>query len=100
MGRRTDPDEQALKEYLKQEEAMLSLAEEEKKKRKDAARIWFNTMEELWPPDNSPEYWTKACEKCRDVFNEAKDNLLLRKLMVTLYDYLGEWVKEHDETDQ
>ena len=64
---------------------------------KKAARIWYNTLEELWPPEFSEEYFKKACDRCRDVYNENDGNLLLKKLMLMTYDYLGTIAKERKD---
>ena len=72
------------REYLEREQAG----------HKAAARIWFNTLTEVWPPENTEAYWTKTTEKMRVLWNENKDNELLQELLLMTLSYLGNVVDQ------
>jgi len=61
---------------------------------KAAARIWYNLMEEFWPPVFDEAYFEKVGIKFNDVWNENKDNQLLHDLLVMGYQYLGDVAEE------
>ena len=65
----------------------------ERLKRKEAARTWYNLLTELWPPENTEEYWQRVSERSNEILNEHQDNLLLKELLVMTYGYLGKVVK-------
>ena len=76
---RRETREREKREYLEREQAG----------HKAAARIWFNTLTEVWPPENTEAYWTKTTEKMRVLWNENKDNELLQELLLMTLSYLG-----------
>ena len=76
---RREAREREKREYLEREQAG----------HKAAARIWFNTLTEVWPPENTEAYWTKTTEKMRVLWNENKDNELLQELLLMTLSYLG-----------
>lgn len=76
--------EREKREYLEREQAG----------HKAAARIWFNTLTEVWPPENTETYWTKTTEKMRVLWNENKDNELLQELLLMTLSYLGNVVDQ------
>ena len=76
---RREACEREKREYLEREQAG----------HKAAARIWFNTLTEVWPPENTEAYWTKTTEKMRVLWNENKDNELLQELLLMTLSYLG-----------
>ncbi len=74
----------------KAEREHLELLEQERKGHKVAARLWFDTLAELWPPDTTEQYWTRATERLKQVWDEHKDNKLLQELMLMTHEYLGD----------
>ena len=64
--------------------------EREREGHKAAARVWFNLLTELWPPDKSEQYWLKASERLNAVYTENKDNKLLQELLLMTHGYLGD----------
>ena len=64
--------------------------EREKETFKPAARIWFNTLMEVLPPENTERYWERATERMKQVWNENKDNKLLQELLLMTHGYLGD----------
>lgn len=68
--------------------------EREQAGHKAAARIWFNTLTEVWPPENTEAYWTKTTEKMRVLWNENKENELLQELLLMTLSYLGNVVDQ------
>lgn len=81
---RLEAREREKREYLEREQAG----------HKAAARIWFNTLTEVWPPENTEAYWTKTTEKMRVLWNENKDNELLQELLLMTLSYLGNVVDQ------
>ena len=61
-----------------------------------AARDWFNALEEVWPPENTPEYFATVGEKFNKLYSENRGNELLKMLLVTTHEYLGK-VAENGE---
>lgn len=64
---------------------------------KQAFRIAFDALKEVFPPENTLEYWEKTNERCKDVYNAHIDNPLCRHLMTAVMNYLGDVVKEMEE---
>lgn len=56
---------------------------------KAAARIWFNLVEEVWPPENTEAYWDKVMLRFSEVWNENSDNILLQHLLLMTPEYLN-----------
>lgn len=67
----------------------------EKDTHKAAARIWFNLLTEVWPPERSDRYWERVSGRFNDVWNENPDNLLLRQLLLTTHAYLADVLEEY-----
>lgn len=63
---------------------------------RNAARIWFNALEEVWPPKNDPEYFQEVGEKFNRLYAENKDNELLKMLLMTTHEYLGKAVSDKE----
>ena len=83
----------AAKETFKKEQAEREKAEKLERYRenhKAAARIWFNALEEVWPPENTEGYWMKASQKFRQLYEGNSENALLKTLLVATYGYLGD----------
>ena len=76
----------------KRERNRQEYLEREREGHKAAARVWFNTLTELWPPENTERYWEKTNEWLNTVYNENKDNKLLQHLLLMTHEYLGEIV--------
>jgi len=82
------------------EEKRQKFLAEEAGKHKTAARVWYNLMEEVWPPENTEEYWLKTTDKIRSAWNESQDNMLLQSLLLMLHEYLGQVVKAMEEMEE
>lgn len=76
---RREARERERQDYLEKEQGM----------HKKAARIWFNALTEVWPPENTEAYWTKTSEKMNRLWNENMDNELLHELLLMTLSYLG-----------
>ena len=90
-----DKSVEAAKEVYRKEERERERAEyleREKETFKPAARIWFNLLTEVWPPENTERYWEKANERLNAVYNENRNNKLLQHLLLMTHEYLGEIV--------
>lgn len=90
-----DASVEAAKEVYRKEELERERAEyleREKETFKPAARVWFNTLTELWPPENTERYWEKANGRLNTVYNENRDNKLLHELILMTHEYLWEIV--------
>lgn len=61
---------------------------------KQAFRIAFDALNEVFPPENTAEYWEKANGRLRDTYNAHMDNPLAKRLLVAVQNYLGDAVKE------
>ena len=84
---RQEASEREKREYL----------EREQEGHKAAARIWYNTLAEVWPPENTEAYWTKTTEKMRVLWNENKGNELLQELLLMTLSYLGNVAEEAEK---
>ena len=62
---------------------------------KVAARIWFNLLTGVWPPERSERYWERVSEKFNEVWNENPDNALLRQLLLMTHEYLADALEEY-----
>jgi len=72
--------------------------EKDRAMHKTAARVWFNLMEATWPPRlNDGDYWEDVSLKMAAATYQHQDNILLKKLVLMLYDYMVETAKERDE---
>ena len=60
----------------------------------------YNLLTELWPPENTEEYWSKAVVRLNEVWNGSTDNPLLMKLLLLTHEYLGEAVKRAEEKEE
>ena len=90
-----DASVEAAKEVYRKEERERELAEfleREKETFKPAARIWFNLLTELWPPENTERYWEKTNGRLNAVYNENRNNKLLHELLMMTHEYLWEIV--------
>lgn len=86
-----DQSVDAAKEVFRKEEAEREhqeYLEREKETFKPAARVWFNLLTELWPPENTERYWEKANGRLNAVYNENKGNKLLQELLFMTHEYL------------
>lgn len=64
---------------------------------KQAFRIAFDALNEVFPPVNTVEYWEQTNEHLKEIYNQHRDNPLCRALLVAVENYLGEAVKEIGE---
>lgn len=64
------------------------------KRHKQAFRVAFDALNEVFPPDGTAEYWEKAHETLRGIYIANKDNPLCRTLLVAVENYLGMAEKE------
>lgn len=95
-----DASVEAAKEVYRKEERERERAEyleREKETFKPAARIWFNLLTELWPPENTEKYWLKVTDRLAGMYNEYKDNELLQALLIMTHGYLGNVAEAADE---
>lgn len=81
----------------KAEKERQEYLEREREGHKAAARIWFNTLSEVWPPESNEKYWTKVTNKLSKMYNEYKDNELLMELLLMTHGYLGNVAEAADE---
>ena len=61
---------------------------------KQAFRIAFDALNEVWPPVDTVEYWERTNERLKEIYNQHIGNPLCKKLIVGVANYLGEAVKE------
>ena len=61
---------------------------------KQAFRVAFDALNEVFPPEDSAEYWEKAHERLREIYVTNRDNPLCKTLLVAVENYLGIAVKE------
>ena len=60
---------------------------------KYAFRTAYEFLTEMWPPVNTEDYWTVAATKMKDRFNAAKQDYLAEHMLITVYKYLEQVVK-------
>lgn len=64
---------------------------------KQAFRIAFDALKEVWPPENSVEYFEKTNERLKEIYMAHIDNPLCKQLVLGVAMYLGDAAKEIDE---
>lgn len=61
---------------------------------KQAFRIAFDALKEVWPPENTVEYFEKTNERLKAIYMEHRDNPLCKQLVLGVAMYLGHAAKE------
>lgn len=61
---------------------------------KQAFRVAFDALKEVWPPENTVAYFEKTGERLKEIYTQYHDNPLCRELLLAVYNYLGKAVKE------
>ena len=61
---------------------------------KQAFRIAFDALNEVFPPVNTVEYWEQTNERMKEIYNAHCDNPLAKRLLTAVANYLGDVVKE------
>ena len=61
---------------------------------KRAFRVAYETLTELYPPDETVEYWKFASQRMALKHNENKDNPLCVELLLAVYTFLGKDLKQ------
>lgn len=56
---------------------------------KKAFRVAYETLTELYPPNETIEYWQFASKRMTQKHNENKDNPLCVELLMAVYTFLG-----------
>lgn len=74
-----------------------SWIEEEKSKHKAAFRTAFDTLNYMWPPENTNEYWKLVTDRMELLYKENADNALCRSLLIALTEYLERIGKEREK---
>lgn len=98
--------EQSLLDGQKLFDQALKEQEEAKRKadfatlHKQAFRAAFDMLKELYPPENTVEYWTFASNRMALKCNELKGNDLAVTLLVALYGWLENLVKGSNKPDE
>ena len=64
---------------------------------KQAFRIAFDALKEVWPPENTVEYFEKTNERLKEIYSAHRDNPLCKQLVLGVAMYLGDAAKEIDE---
>ena len=64
---------------------------------KQAFRTAFDTLKELYPPENTAEYWTFAAERVSAKYSEQKDNRLAVFLLKGVLEYMEDVNKQEQE---
>lgn len=76
------------------EKAALERIEREKATHKRSARVFFDVLDALYPPQDTPEYWEKAADMvCKAYADAGKPKLLLGLLTATM-EYLEDVAKD------
>ena len=65
-----------------------------KQRHKQAFRVAFEALEEVFPPEDTVEYFEKTNERLKEIYDQHCDNPLCKALMVGVANYLGIVVKE------
>lgn len=64
---------------------------------KQAFRIAFDALKEVWPPENTVEYFEKTNERLKEIYSAHRDNPLCKELILAVSNYLGIAAKEIEE---
>lgn len=83
-----------VKRLLLKAEMDLELGAEFEKAHKAAFRIAFDFLHACFPPTRKTEYWMSTVQLMAKRVNEHKQNVLVRTLLLGVYDYLGEIAKD------
>lgn len=59
-----------------------------------AFRVAFDYMHDCFPPTRAEEYWTRTVQLMVKRVQENRENYLVKTLLLGVYDYLGEIVKD------
>lgn len=65
---------------------------------KQAFRVAFDALNEVFPPENTSQYFENAGEHIKGIYNTHVDNPLCRELLIAVYNYLGKEVKVIDKS--
>ena len=74
-----------------------AMKEAYEKRHKQAFRIAFDALKEVFPPEDTVEYFERTNEHLKEIYNAHNDNPLLKALIVGVANYLGVAVKEIKE---
>lgn len=61
---------------------------------KQAFRIAFDALNEVFPPEDTVAYFEKTNERLKEIYNVHCDNPLCKELILAIANYLGKVVKE------
>lgn len=82
------------KRLLLKEKMELDDAAEFQALHKAGFRIAFDFLNASFPPVRKEEYWKTCLERIEEKIHENPNNLLVRPLLIGVYDYLSEIVKD------
>ena len=90
-----DKSVDAAKEVFRKEareRKAAEMLEQQKAMHKKAARVWFDFLDEIWPPEMTEAYWEKTSLRLNDLYNVSleSDNILLQKLLIMMHEYLAD----------
>lgn len=88
----------ALMETAQAAQSELDRHEQHTAEHKRAARVWFDLLEELDPPENSQAYWELVASKINRAYNDNNRMPLLRHMLLALMGYLEEVGKDAGTT--
>jgi len=86
---------------MKRERELAEKATADREMHKRAFRVAFDTLNELYPPVDCPEYFDRGGQVCNKAFKENADNPLARELLITVWQYIGDTVaKQRKESEK
>lgn len=78
---------------LRSEQAVLAGQEQARAMHRKSARVFFDTLEALYPPENTEQYWERATDTMVKAYAGADKPLLLNHLLVAMMEYLEDVVQ-------
>lgn len=82
---------------LKLELASAEGTEKERQTHKKSARIFFNLLEEFYPPKDDTEYWDKLIDRFNAEYIQAGKPRLLLHLICALFEYFDDLVRANTD---
>lgn len=89
-----DEKENEIQRLLLKEEMRLEEINEFGALHKAGFRIAFDFLNACFPPNRGEDYWDATAKRMNDLVAGNAQNLLVKHLVLGVYDYLGDIVKD------
>lgn len=83
-----------VQQSLFDEQTQIEKRERETRLHKTAFRVAFDFLQSHWPPENTEEYWLKACDDIRYASYDNTTNELCQELLSAVLVYMSNSSKQ------